>query len=145
MRGDVFRPEVVVRGTDRPLMRLAVGIKTREDDLDEAARQLGRYMTGEACPLGMLVTPEKTHVYERTWSAPPESIEELAVVETPVLINARAVIEDSRELEQAVRQWLETLARNPGVPLHHEGEAARVEERLFPALVEAVVTAVGFR
>jgi hypothetical protein len=66
-------------------------------------------------------------------------------VETPVLLNARAVIENGRELEQAVRQWLETLARNPGVPLHHEGEAARVEERLFPALVEAVVTAVGFR
>ncbi|MFL5359080.1 hypothetical protein [Archangium sp.] len=33
-------------------------------------------------------------------------------METPVLINARGVIENGRELERAVRQWLEALARN---------------------------------
>jgi hypothetical protein len=141
----VFRPDVIVRGTDRPLLRLAVGIKTEKEDLDETARQLRQYMSGEACPLGLLVTPEETHVYQETYSDGPDSIRELAVVETPVLINARGVIDNGPELERAVRRWLETMARQPGVPLHRGGEAARVEDYLLPAMVDAEVTVVGFR
>lgn len=144
-RGDVLRPDMVVQGIDVPQFRLVVSIKMSKDGLNEATRQLGEYMNGEACPLGLLVTPEKTHVYERTWSDAPDSIEEFAVVETPVLINTRGVLENRLELERAVRQWLETLARKPGVLLHHEGEAAQVEEYLLPSLEDAVVTVVGFR
>jgi len=145
MGGAVFRPDVIVRGTDRPLLRLAVGIRTRTDDLDQAAQQLWRYMAGEACPLGLLVTPEWTHVYQKTYSDTPEAIQELAVVETPVLLDTHGVLENGPLLESAVRGWLETLVRHPGLPLHRAGEAARIEDHLLPALVDAEVTVVGFR
>lgn len=145
MEGAVFRPDVIVRGTDRPQPRLAVGIRTRGDDLDQAARQLRQYMVGEACPLGLLVTPERTRVYQKTYSDTPDSIRELAVVETPVLLDTRGVLENGPELERAVRQWLETLIRQPGVPVHRAGEAARLEDHLLPAMVEAEVAVVGFR
>jgi hypothetical protein len=145
MGGTVFRPDVIVRGTDRPLPRLAVGIRTRRDNLEQAARQLGQYMIGEACPLGLVVTPERTHVYQKTYSDTPDSIQEFAVVETPALLDTRAALENGPELERAVRQWLEALIRQPGVPLHRAGEAARVEDHLLPAMVDAEVTVVGFR
>lgn len=145
MGGAVFRPDVVVRGTDLPLLRLAVGIRTRGDDLAQAARQLRQYMVGEACPLGLLVTPERTHVYQKTYSDTPDFIQELAAVETPVLLDTRGAVENGPELERAVRQWLETLVRHPGVPVHLAGEAARIEDHLLPAMVDAEVTVVGFR
>jgi hypothetical protein len=145
MEGAVFRPDVIVRGTDRPQPRLAVGIRTRSDDLDQAARQLRQYMVGEACPLGLLVTPERTHVYQKTYSETPDSSWELAAVETPVLLDMHGVVENGPTLERAVRQWLENLIRQPGVPLHREGEAARLEDHLLPAMVDAEVTVVGFR
>ncbi len=145
MGGAVFRPDVIVRGTDRPLLRLAVGIRPRGEDMDQTARQLWHYMAGEACPLGLLVTPERTHVYQKAYSDTPDCIRELAVVETPVLLDTRGVLENGPALESAVRQWLETLVQHPGVPLHREGEAARVEDHLLPALVDAEVTVVGFR
>jgi hypothetical protein len=145
MRGAVFRPDVIVRGTDRPLPRLAVGIRTRREDLTQAARQLRQYMVGEACPLGLLVTPERTHVYQKTYSDTPDSIQELAVVETPGLLDTRGVLENGPELESAVRRWLEALVRHPGVAPHRVGEAARVEMHLLPAMVDAEVTVVGFR
>jgi hypothetical protein len=145
MGGAVFRPDVIVRGTDRPLPRLAVGIRTRREDLTQAARQLRQYMVGEACPLGLLVTPERTHVYQKTYSDTPDSIQELAVVETPGLLDTRGVLENGPELESAVRRWLEALVRHPGVAPHRAGEAARVEMHLLPAMVDAEVTVVGFR
>jgi hypothetical protein len=144
-RGDMLLPDMVVQGTDVPRFRLVVSIKMSKDGLDEATRQLGEYMTGEACPLGLLVTPKETHVYRRIWSDSLDAIEEFATVETPLLLNTRGIIENRLELERAVRQWLETLVRNPQVSLHREGEAARVEEELLPSLVDAVVTVVGFR
>ncbi len=130
MGGAVFRPDVIVRGTDRPSPRLAVGIRSQRDDLEQVARQLQQYMVGEACPLGLLVTP---------------SIRELAAAETPVLLDTRGALENGPELERAVRQWLETLIRQPGIPLHRAGEAARLEDHLLPAMVDAEVTVVGFR
>jgi hypothetical protein len=141
----MFRPDVIVQGTDRPQLRLAVEINTERAHLDESARQLRQYMSDEACPLGLLVTPKETHVYQETWSDTPDSIRELAIVETPVLIHARGIIEDGPALERAVRQWLETMARHPGIPLHHTGEAARVEDYLLPALVDAEVWVTGPR
>ncbi|WNG62284.1 hypothetical protein F0U59_52000 [Archangium gephyra] len=109
------------------------------------ARQLQQYMVGEACPLGLLVTPERAHVYQKTYSDSPDSIRELAVAETPVLLDTRGALENGPELERAVRQWLETLIRQPGVPLHRAGEAAQLEDHLLPAMVDAEVTVVGFR
>ncbi|WP_143196077.1 hypothetical protein [Archangium sp. Cb G35] len=109
------------------------------------ARQLQQYMIGEACPLGLLVTPESAHVYQKTCSDAPDSIQELAAAETPVLLDTRGALENGPELERAVRQWLETLIRQPGLPLHRAGEAARLEDHLLPAMVDAEVTVVGFR
>jgi hypothetical protein len=122
-----------------------VEVKSGSTNLDEAARQLQEYMTAVACPLGLLVTPRETHVYQETYSGSADSIRELAVVETPVLIGARDLSTNERELEWAVRRWLETMVRHPGVPQHRAGEAARVEDYLLPAMVDAEVTVAGPR
>ena len=143
--GAVFSPDVIVRANDRPDVRLAIEVKVGQVDLSEAARQLRAYMSAVACPLGLLVTPRETHVYQETWSDGPDSIRELAVVETPVLIGTRGLSEDERELEGAVRQWLETMVRHPGVPQHHAGDMARLEDHLLPAMVDAEVTVTGLR
>jgi predicted RecB family endonuclease len=145
MGGAVFSPDVIVRANDRPDVRLAIEVKAGQVDVQEAARQLRAYMSAVACPLGLLVTPRETHVYQETWSENPDSIRELAVVETPVLIGTRGISENEWELEGAVRRWLETMVRHPGVPLHRGGEVARVEDQLLPALVDAEVTVTGFR
>jgi hypothetical protein len=143
--GAVFSPDVIVRANDRPDVRLAIEVKVGQADLDDAARQLRAYMRAVACPLGLLVTPRETHVYQETYSDGSDSIRELAVVETPVLIGARGLSENECELEGAVRRWLETMVRHPGVPLHHVGEMARVEDHLLPAMVDAEVTVTGLR
>lgn len=145
MGAAVFSPDVIVRANDRPDVRLAVEVKVGQVDLDKAARQLRDYMSAVACPLGLLVTPRQTHVYQETYSDNPDSIRELAVVETPVLIGTRGISENELELEGAVRRWLETMVRHPGVPLHHVGEVARVEDHLLPAMVDAEVTVTGLR
>ncbi|HYO58046.1 hypothetical protein [Archangium sp.] len=145
MGGAVFSPDVIVRANDRPDVRLAVEVKVGQVDLDEVARQLRDYMSAVACPLGLLVTPRQTHVYQETYSDTSDSIREFAVVETPVLIGARGIGENALELERAVRRWLETMVRHPGVPLHRAGEVARVEDHLLPAMVDAEVTVTGPR
>ncbi|KFA93053.1 hypothetical protein [Archangium violaceum] len=145
MGAAVFSPDVIVRANDRPDVRLAVEVTVGQVDLDKAARQLRDYMSAVACPLGLLVTPRKTHVYQETWSDNPDSIRELAVVETPVLIGTRGISENEVELEGAVRRWLETMVRHPGLPRHRVGEMARVEDHLLPAMVDAEVTVTGFR
>lgn len=145
MGGAGFSPDVIVRANDRPEVRLAIEVKVGQIDVEKAARQLRGYMSAVACPLGLLVTPRQTHVYQDTYSDNPNSIRELAVVETPALIGTRAIHENELELEDAVRRWLETMVRHPGVPLHPAGEVARVEDHLLPAMVDAEVTVTGPR
>lgn len=143
--GAVFSPNVIVRANDRPDVRLAVEVKASPANLDEAARQLHGYMSAVACPLGLLVTPQQTHVYQETYSDASDSIRELAVVDTPLLLGVRELSGNERDLERTVRRWLEAMVRQPGVPLHRAGEAARVEDYLLPALVDAEVTVAGPR
>lgn len=143
-RPQVF-PDFIVRAIERPEFRLVAEVKSGSFDREDVTRRLRRYMEANACPLGLLVTPQKTHVYQDTWSKPPDSIRELAVVDTHELLGARRSLENERELVEAVREWLEAMCRAPGVPRHHTGEIAQLETHLAPALVEAELLRVGFR
>lgn len=140
-----FRPDIIVQGTDRPQLRLAVELTLGSAPLGEAARKLRQYMRDEACPLGLLITPEEAHVYQDTYSATSESIREIAVVKTPMLLRTTQALASGPELERAVLGWLEALTRHLGGSRPLEGEVARVEERLFPALVDAEVMVAGPR
>lgn len=141
----MFRPDFIVRAIDRPEFRIAVEVKAGRFDVDQAASQLQQYMKAMACPLGLLVTPRETHIYEETYESTPNSVREFAVTDTPSLIGTPGPVESGPELERAVWHWLETMTQHPGLPLHQRDDLIRVEDRLLPAMVDAEVTATGFR
>lgn len=145
MGSAVFRPDVIVQGVDRPQLRLAVEIRRNEVHMEEASRRLRHYMHEEACPLGLLVTPEWTRFYRETYSDAPDSIRELAVVETSRLLHVSRTIVDDSDLERTVLKWLKTMLRQSGSASHRKQPVSWVEEQLLPALVDAEVMVAGPR
>jgi hypothetical protein len=141
----MFRPDVIVRAIDRPEFRIAVKVEAGRFDVNEVASQLQRYMKAMACPLGLLVAPQKTHIYEETYRSTPNSIREFAVVNTPELIGTPGSIANEAALQQAVWRWLETMTQHPGIPMHHSGDLVRVEDRLLPVMVDAELAVTGLR
>jgi hypothetical protein len=134
--GRTFRPDFIVRDADLPRFRVVVEVKGGRSDPNRAARQLHEYMRAYACPLGLLVTPRETHLYEESYLDEPESIRESLVVDTVALLESQGVIERERDLEDAVQQWLEGVARRMQVrPRPSDERVAQVEQRLLPALV----------
>ncbi len=141
----MFRPDVIVRAIDRPEFRIAVRVKAGHFDVAEVANQLQQYMKAMACPLGLLVTPQKTHIYEETYRSTPNSIRDFAVVNTPQLLGTSSPLVNEAALQQAVWRWLETMTQHPGMPMHHSGDLVRVEDRLLPVMVDAELAVTGLR
>ncbi len=141
----MFRPDVIVRAIDRPEVRLVVEVKTGRVNLEETAHQLRQYMHAIACSLGLLVTPRQTYVFQETYTDAPDSIREVAVMDTPKLLGVRELADDGPALERAVQRWLEAMARRPWSSGRGDSELARLEDSLLPALVDAEVTLAGPR
>lgn len=140
----MFQPDIVVRASDRPEVRLVVEVKLDERQADRDRAQLKHYMRATSAPLGLLVTPRVTYVFKETYRDDPDSIHEIARVDTRALVRSRSTANNERELEADVRAWLDTMVRQPGVPQHRgDKQLEQVEDYLLPAMVDAEIGAVG--
>ena len=142
----MLRPDFVVLGIDVPEVRVVVEVRARAFDLSKTEQELKEYMRAVSSPLGLLVTPRWTRVYEDTYRDEPDRICTIAEADTAALIRMRGPVEDERQLEDAVRSWLDYMVRHPGVRLHRKDVAlTRVEDYLVPQVVQARVAVTGPR
>ena len=106
-----FRPDVLVMAPDLPEVALVAEIKASVTSLESVEAQLKEYMLARQCPVGMIVTPERTWVYHDMFAdAPRESIERVGEFVTSDLLRIESAPSEERELASAVRAWLQRLA-----------------------------------
>jgi hypothetical protein len=98
-------------------------------------------MLDRRCPTALLVTPLATRIYRDTFANFTEaSIEMIGEYETTVLLGLSAEPSSDRELETAVRRWLERLAVSwPSVLPSSTAARAPVLAYIIPAVSEGRV------
>lgn len=138
-----MRADLTVFAKDYPESRLMVEVKpavSTPPEHDPAVKQLTRYMWGENCHYGLLVTPVKTYVLREDFStAGPKSIRITNSLSTETLFsrlvqpNTDAFSE--RELEMLTERWLSRLAASYESALPDDEEVMRA---FFPDIVGAV-------
>jgi hypothetical protein len=140
-----FRPDVLVMEPDHPALALVAEVKASVPDLKGAEGQLKEYMSARQCPVGMIVTPERTWVYHDTFAdGPHESIERIGEFVTADLLRLPSAPSDERALTHAVRTWLERVASSWMDALPPSVEVRRsLLTHLVPAVMEGRVSSGG--
>lgn len=138
-----MRADLTVFAKDYPESRLMVEVKpvvSTPLEQDPAVKQLARYMWGENCHYGLLVTPVKTYVLRDDFSrSGPESIHITNSLSTETLFS-RLVYPGTdtfseRELAMLTERWLSRLATSYESALPDDEEVIRA---IFPDIVGAV-------
>ena len=131
----VFQPDILVSGPDG--ISLVVEAKTTLPDLKSAEEQLQMYMIGMACPLGMLVTPERMWLHRNLFSSPPQ-VEPIGEFEMSSVWPQPP--RDPVQFEIFVQDWLDNLA----YPLAGRFPAnirEAIAKHVFPAVRDGEVRA----
>jgi hypothetical protein len=139
-----FRPDILVTTPDEPRAALVVEATVQLSDLDRTEQQLKEYMVSMQCPVGLLVTPERIHLYRDLYTdRSPRSVQRIGEYDAAPLWAHRPP-EDPVRFEGFVQDWLERLTDQPTRHLPRElGEALR--EYVLPALSQGEVRAAGPR
>lgn len=138
-----MRADLTVFAKDSPEARLMVEVKrtvSTPAQQDPAVRQLARYMWGENCHYGLLVTPKETYVLRDDFTVyGPESIRVTDTLRTETLFSRMfSPISETiseRELEILTWHWLSRLATSYESALPDDPEVLRA---FFPDIVGAV-------
>ena len=138
-----MRADLTVFAKDYPESRLMVEVRpavSTPPEQDPAVKQLARYMWGENCHYGLLVTPVKTYVLRDDFSASgPESIRITNSLSTETLFRRLAHpvagVVSERELAMLTERWLARLAASYESALPDNAEVMRA---FFPDIVGAV-------
>ncbi|HWG42573.1 MAG TPA: hypothetical protein VN688_07280 [Gemmataceae bacterium] len=138
-----MRADLTVFAKDYPESRLMAEVKptvSTPPEQDPAIKQLMRYMWGENCHYGLLVTPITTYVLRDDFSTSgPESIRITNSLSTETLFSrlVRPVVNtfSERELEMLTGRWLSRLASSYESALPDDAEVTRA---FFPEIVGAV-------
>jgi hypothetical protein len=105
--------DIIVSGPDSTDVRLVVEAKLDIRDLRPVEDQLKRAMVRLACPLGLIITPEKLVAFLDSYrSAGPESVDKLGEFRISHLLEyqpAGREPAEARRFESAVQKWLEDL------------------------------------
>jgi hypothetical protein len=131
------RADLIVLAPDVPELRLIVEIKRRSFDRESATQQLAAYMIGSNCPLGLLVTPERTWLLRDTYEG-ASSIREVAEYDTSTLLGVAKAPDDERELEDLVGHWLDGLTSGSAAGLAQEVRSD-IARYLLPEVTEGRV------
>ncbi len=132
-----FRPDVLVMHPDLPEVALVAEVVAHVPDMEHAEHQLKEYMAAQQCPVGMIVTPERTWVYHDMFAdAPRESIERVGEFTTSDLLEVRSAPRDEPTLRRSVQAWLGRVAADW---LHALPRALEIREPLLEHLVPAVI------
>jgi hypothetical protein len=118
-------------------LRLIVEIKGGDFDRAATNYQLESYMRGSNCPLGLVITPERSWLLRDTYEA-GNSIREVADYDTATLLGVAEVPQDERELEELVGRWLDGLTSGSAAGLAQEVRAD-VARYLLPEVTEGRV------
>jgi hypothetical protein len=142
-----FEPDIIISDRDGFRFSLVVEAKSRVADLAVAERQLRRYMIGNGCPLGMIVTPETLRIYRDTYRSQEEdSIARVGEFPTAGLFGPAAEQPASAStrglrLDDLVQTWLETLRSPSALSSLQSDLRAALEEHVVPALFEGEIRA----
>jgi hypothetical protein len=134
--------DLIVLAPDLPELRLIVEIKLGRFDQRAAIAQLASYMARSNCSLGLMVTREHTWLLRDTYEG-EDSIREVAVYDTAVLLGTAEVPDNERELEALVGQWLDTLTSGSAASVAKEVRLD-VARYLLPAVTEGRVESGRF-
>lgn len=136
--------DIVVLAPDLPQTRLAVEVKRGAFDRGEAIRQLKAYMIGKACPVALLIAPDRTWMLHDTYEDFDESsIQEAGEYSTAALLGIDEVPDDEQELVAIVEAWLERLTSGSATNVHREVRRD-VSRYLLPAVTEGRVASGRF-
>jgi hypothetical protein len=102
------RADLVVLAPDLPERRLMVEVKRSGLDHSAALARIKSSMLGSNCPVGLLVTPERTWLLRNTYES-EDSIRVTGDYPTVTLLGIAEVPDNERELESIVERWLEFL------------------------------------
>jgi hypothetical protein len=138
-----MRADLTVFAKDYPESRLMVEVKPSVStpvEQDPAFKQLARYMWGENCHYGLIVTPKQTYVLRDDFTTSgPESIRVTDILRTDILFSRMfsSVSEtiSERELEILTWHWLSRLAKSYESALPDDPQVLRA---FFPDIVGAV-------
>jgi hypothetical protein len=139
--------DIIVSSPDSTEVKLIVGAKLRQFDMQMAENQLKNFMLQMRCPLGLLVSPERLWVYiDRFTSDSEDSIEKLGDFDISGLVKFSSAASDSIAFENAVQAWLENLAANiirkpPSDPKLQQ----IINHYILPAVETGIVRAAGPR
>lgn len=134
-----FLPDIIVASEGSPRVLLVVDAKLTRGDLDQAVRQLKRYMVGMSCPGGLLVSPDEITIFRNQYRGPDEGSVELvgAYPITAVFRPARSEF----DFERAVQEWLEHLAFTGAARGLSPELCNALEEHVIPLLQQGEVRA----
>jgi hypothetical protein len=108
-----MNPDVYVTSGEGDGLALVAQVKTSGEGLEDAKKQLRHYMLAARCPVGLLVTPERTLILRDTLEDYSEgSISVVGDYPTGALLRLDVVPTGERDLEQAVVSWLRSLIAN---------------------------------
>ncbi|WP_052553902.1 hypothetical protein [Enhygromyxa salina] len=126
--------DLIVLARDLPELRLIVEIKRGGHfDRPAAIQQLASYMARSNCPLGLMVTPRQTWMLRDTYEG-EDSIREVAVYDTAVLLGVAEIPDNENDLEMLVGSWLDGLT---------SGSAASVAKEVRPDVARYLLPAVA--
>lgn len=131
-----YRYDVGVLDPDTGNPSLIVEVRNKlPEDVNLWKEQMAKYMIDVSCHYGFLVTPEKMLLLRDNFKTMDEnSIEIYAELQTQKILGESKFV-DERDLEMAVRNWLDNLIRDWNSALPSE---PKVIELFIPELVTAV-------
>lgn len=94
-------------------------------------------MKGSNCPLGLVITPERSWLLRDTYES-VDAIREVAEYDTATLLGVSEVPNDELELEELVGRWLDGLTSGSAAGLAQEVRAD-VSRYLLPEVTEGRV------
>jgi hypothetical protein len=134
--------DLIVLAPDLPELRLIVEIKHGQFDQQAAISRLAAYMARSNCALGLMVTPKNTWLLRDTYEG-EDSIREVAVYDTALLLGVSEIPDDERDLEALVGRWLDTLTSGSAADVAKEVRHD-VARYLLPAVTEGRVESGRF-
>jgi hypothetical protein len=141
----IFEPDIIVTGPEPSDVMLVVEVKTTSGHLDNAERQLTKYMAAMRSPVGMLVTPEKLWLYRDQYlSTSEESIKRVGEFDVGNILRFDAERGNRNvtvDFENTVQTWIEGLTTESGLRGLPPDLRRAVQSHIVPAISQGIIRA----
>ncbi len=145
-------PDIIVTFPDSPRVQIAIVALLNDKTVEGAAQQLRRYMIKMSCPVGLLISPEKLHIYRNPYTGSDEkTIDEVGNFQLgddfrSFAQEAGGYVKNQEEFfENYVQDWLEHLPNSSEIERLPANFKSALERYVIPALETGVVRAAGPR